>query len=218
MHAAACVDMPVLISFAKWGPWLDDYQASFERVLIDSGAFSVINSGKAIEVEKYAEWAERWRDRADAIAGLDDIAGDWRQGLKNYAAMPDGIGFPTFHDADPWDILPDLCAIGRERGGWIGLGMQPSQRHARHQWVAAAVSAVRASDPALNIHVWAGRRFGEVAWDSTDSTDWFRDAWHIKRGPLTKHLTHAECVEIVVKRYRRERRELLTESGQGELF
>jgi hypothetical protein len=94
-HAAG---MPVLLSFACWSPWLDRYQQTFRRVLIDSGAFSEYTTGKAVDLARYADWAGRWVGHADAIAGLDSILGDWRQSLKNYQAF--ALGFPTFHDSD----------------------------------------------------------------------------------------------------------------------
>ena len=38
MHADHCAGMPVLVSFALYDRWVDDYVGSFGRVLIDSGA------------------------------------------------------------------------------------------------------------------------------------------------------------------------------------
>lgn len=52
--------MPVLLSFACWAPWMDQYQASFRRILIDSGAYSEMNSGKVVDLGAYREWSARW--------------------------------------------------------------------------------------------------------------------------------------------------------------
>lgn len=93
----AC-NMPVLLSFAIFAPWLDKYQQTFKRLLIDSGAYSEMNSGKKIDGVKYLDWCQRWSGHADAIAGLDDISGDWKRSLSNYEQFG---GFPTFHDTDP---------------------------------------------------------------------------------------------------------------------
>lgn len=91
--------MPVLLSFASYSPWLDRYHQGFDRILVDSGAYSELSGGVKVDVLAYRDWAERWNGHADACAGLDDIRGDWRRSMRNYEAMP--RGFPTFHDSDP---------------------------------------------------------------------------------------------------------------------
>lgn len=84
MHADYLKDMPVLLSFACYSNWLDSYQHSFGRILIDSGAFSELNSGKKIDGGAYKDFWGRFQGIADAVAGLDDIKGDWRKSLENY--------------------------------------------------------------------------------------------------------------------------------------
>lgn len=213
MHADHLKEMPVLVSYGAWAPWMESYQHSFDRVLVDSGAFSVLNSGKRIDVGEYAEWAENWRERADAIACLDDIAGDWKQGMKNMEAMPDGIGFPTYHDTDPIEILPDLCDAACERGGWLGIGLTPSQRHNRAVWLQSVLNQI---PDGLHVHGWACRYYWRThaRLDSVDSTNWMMD--ELKIMEVAPWLTRAERIEIVVKRYKRERR--LLKSQQGVLF
>ena len=83
-----------------------------------------------MDLGAYREWAERWKGHADAIAGLDDIRGDWRRSMLNYEQMP--LGFPTFHDTDPWELLPDLVALARERGRWLGVGLKPPREGKEH--------------------------------------------------------------------------------------
>ena len=39
-QAEHVADMPVLLSFAVYRPWMSRYQQTFRRILIDSGAFS----------------------------------------------------------------------------------------------------------------------------------------------------------------------------------
>lgn len=59
----------------------------------------------------------------------------------------------------------------------------------------------------LHLHVWAGGEYcGHPRVNSVDSTNWFRDAWAIKTNRMTAHLTPAECVAIIVKRYERMER------------
>jgi hypothetical protein len=206
LQAEAVAGMPVLLSFAlaKGKVWMErEYVPTFDRVLIDSGAFSELNTGKKVDLGLYAEWSNRWVGHADAIAGLDDISGDWRRSLANYEAMPDGLGFPTFHDTDPPELLDDLIPIARERGGWIGLGLKPP-RESKERWVRAACDRI---PDGLHVHGWALRRYTHVRrLDSVDSNNWWKDAMKIRTQYLMDHLTYGECLEIMVKRYQRWQR------------
>jgi hypothetical protein len=213
MQAHAAREMPILLSYGTWSDWLDEYQQSFDRILVDSGAFSVLNSGAEIDVLEYRDWSERWRGRADAIAGLDDIGGDWRASVDNYDEIP--WGFPTFHDTDPPDFLPELVAMARERGGWLGLGLLPPRR-GKERWIRETLERI---PDELHVHVWAGRQFlGIPGFRSTDSTNWFRDAMSLRKRSSLEFLTIAECLDLVVLRYRRETRRMDDDDGQARLF
>lgn len=216
MHATYLEGMPVLLSYAAYTngrttgkTWVEDYAQSFGRILIDSGAFSELNTGKGVDLAAYAEWCERWLPVSDAVAGLDDISGDWRRSLANYQAFP--AGFPTFHETDPPGLLDDLIPLARERGGWLGLGLLPP-RDGKERWIREALSRIPDD---LHVHGWALRGYRNLPrLDSTDSTNWFRDAWQVRTDPKTRHLTPSECVDIVVKRYRRESR-IIKDAGSG---
>lgn len=189
--------MPVLLSFGCWSGWLDRYQQTFRRLLIDSGAYSEMNSGQKIDGTAYADWSARWDGHADAVAGLDDIRGDWRRSLDNYARFG---GFPTFHETDPPELLPDLLALARERGNWLGIGLMPP-REGKERWVRQTLDRV---PEGVHVHGWALRRYTHVRrLDSVDSTNWWRDAMKLRTMPDLAHLTYGECLEIVVKRYQR---------------
>jgi hypothetical protein len=209
MHAAYLEGMPTLVSFAIYAKWLDAYVPSFSRVLIDSGAFTEFNSGKPVDGPAYREWCQRWEGVAhiDAVAGLDDIRGDWRKSLRNYEAFG---GFPTMHESDPPELLADLIPIARERGNWIGVGLIPP-RGGKWLWVRETLAAI---PPDLHVHVWAGGEYsGHSRVNSVDSTNWFRDAWMYRN--QMPFLTPAECVEIVVKRYQRSSRKITAEPQAG---
>ena len=199
--------LPVLFSFACYSPWLDRYQATFSRILIDSGAYSVLNSGKTIDVVEYFDWAERWKGHADAIAGLDDISGDWRQSLKNY----EHGGFPTFHDTDPEELLDDLIPIAKERGNWLGIGIKPP-RQGRDDWVRRTLERV---PPEIHVHGWACRIYNKFRrFDSFDSTNWWRSAMQLRSHFGLHWLTYGECLEIQIKRILRENRQLIKEDSE----
>lgn len=199
-QAQAVAEMPVLLSYACWHNWLDRYQASFRRILIDSGAYSELTGAAKVDGAAYLDWAQRWDGHADAVAGLDDINGDWRRSLANYAAFG---GFPTLHDTDPPELLTDLVALARERGGWIGLGLKPP-RHGKESWVRWVCDHIPDD---LHVHGWALRAYTHVRrLDSVDSTNWWRDAMKLRTMPDLAHLTYGECLDIVVKRYVRWQR------------
>ena len=203
--------MPVLLSFACYSPWLDRYQQSFDHILIDSGAFSEMNSKVKIDGIQYRDWCQRWDGHADACAGIDDISGDWRRSLRNYEEFG---GFPTFHDTDPPELLDDLVAMARERGGWIGLGLMPP-RHGKDPWVRSACERIPED---LHVHGWALRAYTHIRrLDSVDSTNWWRDAMKLRTLPDTAHLTYGECLEIVVKRYQRWKRNIVDQTESKEV-
>jgi len=205
--------MPVLLSFACWNKWLDGYQSTFRRILIDSGAFSEFSSGKKIDINQYADWSRRWDGHADAIAGLDDIEGDWRRSLRNYEMFQSG--FPTFHESDPPELLEDLVDICKQRKQWLGIGLIPP-RGGKERFVRETCERV---PDGIHIHGWACRAYTHIRRiDSVDSTNWWRDAMKLRTMPDTSHLTYGECLEIVVKRYQRWERKIIEQRKEKTLF
>lgn len=197
-QAEHVADMPVLLSFACWSQWLDRYQQSFRRILIDSGAFSELTGAVKVDGVEYRDWSQRWDGHADAIAGLDDISGDWRRSLRNYEQFG---GFPTFHDTDPPELLPDLIHLARERGNWIGLGLKPP-RDGKAAWIRRACEEIPDD---LHVHGWALRAYTHIRrLDSVDSTNWWRDAMKLRKD--LPWLTYGECLGLIVKRYQRWQR------------
>ena len=196
MYAHMAENMPVLVSFAQKRTAVErSYMDTFSHLLLDSGAYSEHNSGVSIDIGAYVEWTKRW-PWAVAWAGLDDINGDWRRSLKNYKAG----GFPTLHDTDPPELLDELIPMARERGGWIGLGLKPP-RHRKEAFLRSALDRMPAD---LHVHGWACGAYSHLQrFDSVDSFNWILDIPMILNHSNTKHLTPAEALEIIVKRYRR---------------
>lgn len=209
-QAEHVADMPVLLSYRSYGSWMDGYHPSFSRILIDSGAFNALTSGKPVDIKAYADWAERWRGHVDAIAGVDDIAGDWRLSLKNYEEAP--IGFPTIHDTDPRELLPELIALAQTRKQWLGIGLKPPREGKEEfiRWVCDNVPET------LHLHGWALRRYTHVRrLNSVDSTNWWRDALILRN--KMPWLTYGETLEIIVKRYQRWTR-IIKDEDTDSLF
>ena len=112
-------------------------------------------------------------------------------------------GFPTYHETDPPELLDDLIPLARERGNWLGMGLLPP-RGGKWGWVRATLDRI---PEGIHVHVWAGGEYcGHPRVGSVDSTNWFRDAFAVKTNRLTDHLTPAECIECIVKRYQRAER------------
>jgi hypothetical protein len=196
IQADYCRDQPVLISYGVYrsASWIDKYVPSFSHLLVDSGAFSVLNSGKPICVDEFAEWANKY-PHADAVASLDSISGNWEEGMRNWEKYQDH--FPTFHDTDPWEALDAILA---KNPVWIGLGMKPPRTS--DTWLDEALERI---PDGVHVHGWALRAFTDRArLDSFDSTNWFRDSWKITAE--FPWLTPGEALEIVIKRYERETR------------
>ncbi len=212
-QAEHVADMPVLLSYACYSDWHDRYQATYRRILIDSGAFSEFKSGVKIDLDRYMDWAGRWVGHADAIAGLDDIGGDWKRSMANYERFL--LGFPTFHESDPPELLDDLIPMAKERSGWLGLGLLPP-RDSKERWVRETCDRI---PDGIHVHGWALRRYTHVRrLDSVDSTNWWRDAMKLRTIPDLAHLTYGECLEVVVKRYQRWTRTIKDRESEPTLF
>lgn len=109
-------------------------------VLIDSGAFSVWNSGRTIDIDEYIEWALAYRQLVHEamIVNLDVIPGERgrrptppeqrraiKQSMKNADYMR-SAGIPVmevYHRHDPHDFL-DTVLERRRPGEIVGLGVQ----------------------------------------------------------------------------------------------
>ena len=87
------------------------------RLMLDSGAFSVWNSGGSVDLEALTR--ESLMPRWTESVSLDAI-GDW-QGSKANAIKMRALGspaMPVFHVGDPWELLDFYC----EHWPKVGLG------------------------------------------------------------------------------------------------
>lgn len=108
-----------LITYASykkhvWQPW-------WKSLFIDSGAFSVHNSGKTIDIEKYIDYIFQWKEMKKPIVYASlDVIGDAKAGMKNYKKMlARGLEpIPTYHYSEPLEVLLELSSIT----SYIGLG------------------------------------------------------------------------------------------------
>lgn len=203
LQAQAASGSPVLLSFAICGeqPWMQKgYAASFSRLLLDSGAYSVHTKSVTVDLVEYSDWVAQFK-HVDAVAGLDDIGGDWRKSLKAYEQ---GIGFPTIHDTDPDHLIDELIPISRERGNWLGVGICPNPtRTGREDWLRRTLERVPKD---IHVHGFALRTYSHVTrMDSFDSTSWWRCAMRIRK-EMGTWLTFAEALELSIKQIQRTAR------------
>jgi len=167
---------------------------TFERILLDSGAYTQYKQGGVVDIEGYLDWVARF-PHIDAFAGLDDIGGDYKRSLRNYEKG----GFPTIHDQDPPELLDDLIPIARSAGGWIGIGCTPDdsgRRMGREDWLLRTLKRIPDD---LHVHGFALRHYSYIPrFDSFDSTAWFRSAMRLRKiiGPW---LMHDEAIELSIK-------------------
>lgn len=194
-HAEGMRGCDVLLSYSEWGPYLESYIPSFGKILIDSGAFKEFTTGKKVELSAYKEWALGWLTRAQAVAGLDDLSGDWKRSLANYEAFPEG--FPTYHITDPPELLADLVSLAQQRKQWLGLGMsgrQKQRERAKHTWLTETLERI---PPGIHVHGWAlGAYADHRRLDSIDSTRWLGVMQDLGNHHITRYLTPGERVQV----------------------
>jgi hypothetical protein len=215
-HAHVAAGANVLISAAYAPDWLLKVASTFERVMWDSGAYTAFTQGTVIDLDAYAERARSipW---ADSAACLDDISGDWRQGLANWDAHP--WMFPVYHDTDPPEALEAILERlqDKDRGRfrpaalqWIGLGMKPPRNAGA--WLGRTLERI---PPGVHVHGFAMRGFTETLVDargsdcSADSINWILDSRQILQA--LPWLTPCEALDIVVKRYTRHHKKITTD-------
>lgn len=149
-----------LLSFAH--KKLEDQYASFftaptDEIILDSGAFTAWNAGKAVDLEKYAEWALGFTERHGSklarirYVNLDVIPGSVGQSANaeqlKQAAIDSvenanrlrALGVPVsevFHQDEPIEILHDI--VERSNGDLICISPRNdvSVQH-REAWLKA---------------------------------------------------------------------------------
>jgi len=141
---------------------------NIEKWVLDSGAFSVFNSGKTISVYEYIN-ACRGLDAAEVIA-LDDLE-SWGKSKRNAQIMwAAGINaMPVYHQGEPLEYLDWCC----ENSDKVGLG---SKIKTKPKWLKAVFAHVWKKHGPKKLHGFgmAGLRAVETApFDSVDASSAF---------------------------------------------
>lgn len=114
MTAPVWPDAPrYLLSYAYADKMTDFGAYAGADVVIDSGAFTAYNSGKAIDLDRYIDWLRGHR-KAIRFGFALDVIGDHAASARNYDRMREALGtavqvVPTWHIGSPWPELERLC-------------------------------------------------------------------------------------------------------------
>lgn len=210
LQAECMAGMHVLESFALKAtqPWMVRYRPTFAGMMLDSGAFSEMTSGKPVDLGAYISFCQEHGAGYDAIINLDVISGDVTErvdaGKANLQRMLDaGVdAMPVFHQGEPWSVLAELAD-----GGRVGLGLQRPIRCAEEYLdgcFSRLSSRVRVHGFAMANEKYTGR----YPFYSVDSATWVHElralsALEGQGSDVLRYLTQAELLRLVVTKYRR---------------
>lgn len=192
----------VLESFADVRPLLDRYRPTFASMVLDSGAFTEMTTGKAVDLGEYIEFCQEHGAAYEWIASLDAIKGGAEKSVANWEAMKArGVdAMPTFHQGEPWSLLEDYCKATDR----LGLGFQRPIKDAR-PWLEDCFARI---PDRVRVHGWAMTNYTDFPFASVDSTTWL---WELRAllgvegqgADAIQCLTVGELIEIVQRKYLR---------------
>lgn len=207
----------VLESFADVRPLTDRYRGTWEGAILDSGAFTEMTTGKAIDLGAYTEFAQAHGQFYDAVINLDDIKGDVDKSLANLVHLQDaGVdAMPVFHQGEPSSLLEEMA----RDFDYLGVGFQRPIKEAEH-----FLDGVWSCIGDAKVHGFAMTSYmADYPFYSVDSTNWL---WEVRgllainsQGNPIRYLTPSELVAVVLKKYQRmPKAERWEAPRQGSLF
>lgn len=199
----------VLESFAyQRGGVTDRYRPTWSGAMLDSGAFTELSQGVAIDLGEYIEFCHAHGKFYDVLVTLDDIRGDVDKSRANFQRMLDsGLRpMPVFHQGEPWSVLEEWIAAAPDR--YIGLGFQRPIVNAR-AWLDECFARIPRD---VWVHGFAMTSMVEHGFPfySVDSSTWVYE-WNAllaakgQGADALMYLTPGEMLEIVLKKYQRLR-------------
>lgn len=210
LHAEVMAGCYVLESFAikATAPWMVRYRPTFAGMMLDSGAFSEMTTGVAVDIAEYIEFCQRHGRAYDEIVNLDVISGDVTARVdasaRNLQRMRDANldPMPVFHQGEPWSVLTDLAACGR-----VGLGFQRPIRNA-DEYLSGCFSRLPSS---VRVHGFAmanEKYTGRYPFASVDSATWWYELKALSAisgqgSDVLQYLTQAELLRLVLTKYQR---------------
>lgn len=164
----------LLVSYALMESWpTRKAVVTYRQWCMDSGAFSVLYSGKTISLDNYIPFAKDMLDSDPTLAEVFalDVIRDWRQGLRNVERMwAAGVpAIPVFHIGEPEDVLTgyarDYPKVGIGGLGWLkgkALRAQYMDQCFARVWPCALHGLAVTDEESLFC----------VPWHSVDSSSW----------------------------------------------
>lgn len=163
--------------------WID---AGGGEILLDSGAFSVYNSKKKIDIDEMINYVNSISKYCSHIASLD-VIGDAKASFENFEYIRKRINapeklMPTYHFNEPMEYLDKYLALEDERGkverlalgGMVGISTKD-----RTKWLNEKIAYIRSKRPDMLIHVFGvttAKVLKTVDCDSADSTTYIKHA------------------------------------------
>ena len=123
------------------------------RLIGDSGAFSALTQGAAIDLGEYAQWVARWRAHLLWAASLDvigDAAATWRN-WTTLRERHDLATVPTLHAGCSTTWLDRYAAAGVDM---IGLGGLVGTAPRAFRWAVHMFAYARRTHPQVRFHLW----------------------------------------------------------------
>ncbi len=157
----------VLMTFADQKLVADAVDQPWDRVMLDSGAYSAWNSGRSIDM---GELIAATKDPRFTESVALDVIGDADASMKNALAMKaaGSPAFPVFHYGDPWEHL----AAYKEVFGRVGLSCRFGEpTSASVAWLEQCFA--RAWPCCFHSFGWTGAEaLARFPFDTADSTSW----------------------------------------------
>lgn len=186
----------ILLSFANIPKWVKTKTGGLEeflsreelldddmKVFLDSGAYSVWNAGKQVNLDEYIAFLLENEYLLDVYVALDEIRGSVKANIDNYRLMT-GAGLSplyVWHLHEDWNLLDSLLRDFREEimQGGIGAGGAPhTEYRIRAPYISELIHRVETS-VSTRIHLfgttaeWFLKRYSSIY--SADSTSWHFD-------------------------------------------
>jgi hypothetical protein len=174
----------LLVAFPYWRDFADHRaRLVYRDYILDSGAYSVRNSGRQITLDDYLAFALPLQDDPEcgAVFALD-VIGDWEATRRNYeATLRAGLrAIPTFHYGEPWEALDAMKDVPRIALGGLVAGANPRVQKralslkARREWIEHCFARVWPKW----IHGFGVKHpsiLRSVPFASVDTANWFVD-------------------------------------------
>ena len=176
-----CIEnnVPRLFSYLLDKKVIEKYtQDGFNNIFLDSGAFSVHNSNKKVDIDEYIKYINENKDKFKVIASLDDIS-DPEKSLTNYkyiierVTCPDKI-LPTYHIGEPLSYLEEYTKCA----SYIGIGGIAAHREFCNQrYIRKIVDLIHHHNKDIKIHIFGVTKLSileGLTITSVDSTSWLK--------------------------------------------